>query len=45
MNNLNEQLFKAVKLNEIDEVKKLIKEGADLNAPKPQNPRARTNYY
>ena len=28
MNNLNEQLFKAVKSNKIDEVRKLIKEEA-----------------
>ncbi len=34
MNNLNEQeqLFKAVRLNEIEEVRKLIEAGADLNA-------------
>ena len=31
MNNLNEQLFKAVKSNEIEEVKKLIDAGADVN--------------
>ena len=30
--NEQEQLFKAVGLNEIEEVKKLIEEGADLNA-------------
>ncbi len=31
MNNLNEQLFKAVGLSEIEEVKKLIEKGADVN--------------
>ncbi len=31
MNNLNEKLLEAVKSNEIEEVKKLIKEGADVN--------------
>ena len=34
MNNINEQeqLFKTVELNKIDEVKKLIEAGADVNA-------------
>ena len=31
MNNLNEQLFKTVGLSEIEEVKKLIEKGADVN--------------
>ena len=32
MKNINEQLFKAVELNEIKEVKRLIEEGANVNA-------------
>ena len=32
MKNINEKLLKAVILNEIKEVKRLIEEGADLNA-------------
>ena len=32
MKNINEKLLETVELNEIDEVKKLIKEGADVNA-------------
>ena len=31
MKKINEQLFKAVELNKIEEVKKLIEKGADLN--------------
>ena len=31
MKNINEKLLEAVKSNEIEEVKKLIKEGADVN--------------
>ena len=31
MNNLNEKLLEAVKLNEIEEVKMLIEAGADVN--------------
>ena len=32
MNNLNEKLLEAVRLNEIEEVRKLIEAGADVNA-------------
>ena len=32
MKNINKQLFEAVELNEIKEVKRLIEEGANVNA-------------